>query len=531
MYAETAAVEEVPEPESREERERFAAWSGWGISFGVHAALLVILGLVALAVKLVDDHPPTAISERMLTPPPPPPTPPEQTALIPQETEVEPVEVHDAEITTPEVEVQDVAISDESPEEATEPASMNESNRDLRSDQAVESFRNALIGGGKGGGGGLIGDRFGPGPRKMIRRYNGPPRADDAVMRALRWFQRHQSPDGRWDIDGYPVNCDRDGPKCEPGTFDRGFGDAAVTGYALMCFFGRGFDHRIPNRFRRTIADGIDWLLKVQRDDGSWGRNYENGVCANALAEAYAISDDRRLREPLQRAVDHLLAVQNPGEGKDAYGGSGWDYTAPKPTRNDSSVTGWAVMALKKAKTCPGIDVGSGLDGARWWLDHAWRAANPGWRDLDPYDRSVFPYVYDEVSGRTEKEHLACVGALCAVFLGRDAGDVMLETLANDIMARDFPDSRSWPTDTYYLYYNSLAIFQVGGEKWERWNRTVPPMLVESQRTGEGCFDGSWDPKDAGGHHIAEVGRTLVTAYTCLSLEVYYLYARIAAEG
>ena len=46
-----------------------------------------------------------------------------------------------------------------------------------------------------------------------------------------------------------------------------------------------------------------------------------------------------------------------------------------------------------------------------------------GWETIDVYDgRSKFPYTFDEVGKGTKKDHLACVGALCAVFLGKGQG-------------------------------------------------------------------------------------------------------------
>ncbi len=509
----------------QEERERVAAFSGWGISLALHALVAMILLFVVVASKLIPVYPASQVSE--ITPPPPPPEidRPVNTIDDPR-TEVV-ADVQDDEPLIEQLDVQVEKLETEEPEidELQRPKGRLEAK--ARSETGETGAFMAIGPGGDNSG--AYGHRRGGGRQLAVGTWGGSRGSENAVEAALRWFQRHQSPNGQWDVDGYPVNCERDGPRCEPGA-NRSGADEAVTGYALMCYLGAGYDHRIENPYRETIKKALGWLVQVQGEDGGWGRNYENGVCAMALAQAYAMTMDPTLREPAQKALDLLRERQGPGEGKDAYGGSGWNYVNHGGERNDSSVTGWCVMAMKSGKAA-GLDTKGGLEGAKWWLEKAWKATNPNWEQLDPYtDKSQFPYTFNELNNDIRRDNLSCVGALCAVFLDHHAGDPMLETLTNDILDRHLDKSRSWPTDSYYLYYNTLAVFQNGGEKWQRWNQVVRDMLVDSQRRENDCFDGSWDPQGAGGHGIAKVGRTLVTAYACLSLEVYYIYLPVGLE-
>jgi hypothetical protein len=243
------------------------------------------------------------------------------------------------------------------------------------------------------------------------------------------------------------------------------------------------------------------------------------------------------------KGIDIILARQNKDDGAGAKmgesggGGLGWDYVNPGK-RNDASVTGWNVMALKSAYA-GGLSVGNGMSGAKNWLERAWKANNdgkegrPDWQKIDPYtSESVFSYTWP--TGATEyakdgfgHQNLAPVGMVCAVFMGHRAGDPMLESLANWVAKRQTPTA--YPTNTYYMYYNTLGMFQVGGDKWKAWNASVRDMLVNSQRKGDGCFDGSWNP--AGTGPAAAIGRVMNTAYCALCLEVYYRYAQVQAAG
>ncbi len=56
---------------------------------------------------------------------------------------------------------------------------------------------------------------------------------------------------------------------------------------------------------------------------------------------------------------------------------------------------------------------------------------------------------------------------VCAEFLGHRSGDIMLETLGNHVVENQTP--QKFPTNTYYLYYlyyNTMGVFQLGGKRW-----------------------------------------------------------------
>ena len=48
--------------------------------------------------------------------------------------------------------------------------------------------------------------------------------------------------------------------------------------------------------------------------------------------------------------------------------------------------------------------------------------------------------------------------------------------------------------NTYYWYYATMAMHNMGGPEWDAWNRSNAPLLIESQAK-EGCATGSWDPR------------------------------------
>src|SRR4029079_8323332 len=109
-----------------------------------------------------------------------------------------------------------------------------------------------------------------------------------------------------------------------------------------------------------------------ENPDGSFGKDrafmYNQALATMALCEAYGLTQNRYWKEPAQRAVDFLQGAQRPNPSGN--GMWGWRYAARQDLEKghqgdsldeaykkelydaDTSVTGWAVMALKSAKMC-----------------------------------------------------------------------------------------------------------------------------------------------------------------------------------
>jgi hypothetical protein len=199
----------------------------------------------------------------------------------------------------------------------------------------------------------------------------------------------------------------------------------------------------------------------------------------------------------------------------------GWNYTGPS-TRNDLSVSGWQIMAVKSAKIS-GLKVpetvfqkftklldlttdnNTGTNGASWY------AVEYGGDILAAQGRIA------GAEARGDGTAMQAVALLCRQFMGARREDPFLQAAAAG-QVKDVP--KTWPCNLYQVYYGCLGQFQMGGEFWKKWNAPVSNMLMDAQVKG-GDDDGSWDFQGVGGY-VDRGGRVVVTAMACLCLEVYW---------
>ncbi len=194
--------------------------------------------------------------------------------------------------------------------------------------------------------------------QQVAIRHGATKASEQAVENSLQWLAAHQSVEGFWDADGFMSHCPADGEKCwgaAGGKPHQGSdkddiphsgiqGDAGLTGLTILAFLGAGYTHE-EGIYADQIDRALRWLIRKQGEDGFLGgdathyaRMYCHGMATIALGEAYGMTHDPTLQDPLQKAIDYIVARQNPKDG-------GWRYTVGK--QGDMSMFGWQLMALK----------------------------------------------------------------------------------------------------------------------------------------------------------------------------------------
>ncbi len=75
----------------------------------------------------------------------------------------------------------------------------------------------------------------------------------------------------------------------------------------------------------------------------------------------------------------------------------------------------------------------------------------------------------------------------------------------------------------YYIYYGSLAAFQLGGKRWRPWKTMIKKVIAKKQAR-KGHAKGSWDPIGPWG---LDGGRVYSTALLCMICQVHYRYDKV----
>jgi hypothetical protein len=357
--------------------------------------------------------------------------------------------------------------------------------------------------------------RNAPDRLEYAERHGGSVETEAAVSAALKWLAQAQSEDGRWDASRFGAGIemavqgqDRGGAGADA--------DSGISALALLAFLGAGHSH-VEGDYQATVAKGLEFLMRGQSADGHlasdtslYARMYCHSMSSFALAEALAMSGDKRLEPAVRRAVDYSLRAQHPSTG-------GWRYRPGDV--GDTSQLGWQLMSLWSAERA-GIKIPPQTwTGAERFLRSVRRGRQGGLASYRADGPASTPMTAEAMYCRQ----------LVSQALGGDSDLQAGDEATAELLATPPEPNR---VNLYYWYYGTLALHHQqepspkAAAAWQTWNSTLSEVLVSSQ-LGEGPEAGSWEPNCVWGGYG---GRVYSTAVAAMCLEVYYRYTSEPAD-
>ncbi|MHC4781162.1 MAG: hypothetical protein ACYTFG_21520, partial [Planctomycetota bacterium] len=256
----------------------------------------------------------------------------------------------------------------------------------------------------------------------------GSKRCETAVEKALGWLSETQNSDGSWGKK-YPV---------------------AMTGLSLLTFLGRCETPDSPV-YAETVINASTYLMDKALQNGGKMMSpggklaYEHGIATYALCELFTLSRRGKhqipeLRGVIDKAVPIIISGQNPN--------GSWLYAYEKG-RSDTSVSGWQIQALKAAKNT-GIEM-PGLD----------ESFEKSMSFLLSMQGPKGGFGYTEAR-REDRPSLSGVGVLGLQFGDRGGTDEVKKGLEYILGSHKSMSYRN--INFYDWYYSTQACFQEGGE-------------------------------------------------------------------
>ncbi len=340
----------------------------------------------------------------------------------------------------------------------------------------------------------------------------GTPGSEVAVEEGLRWIAKHQRPDGSWrlfhNVNACQGDCRNQGKIESP---------AAATGLALMSLLGAGYTHE-AGPYQREVQAGLEYLLSKLRvgprggnltiNGGGKANMYSQAIATIALSEAWAMTGDPALEQPVREAQKYICAAQNEFNGS-------WGYSAGQA--GDLTITSWQIAALKSCKLA-GIKVDPNV----WEKARKFVESTTDTSGLFGYKRPVDL----RLSARKRSfrlETTTAAGTLATMYMGAPLETASIRNGMNFLAKKGVSQ-----TDIYYDYYATQAFRHYGGEEWKQWNSVMREHLVDTQDRSSGHARGSWYFPDK---HGEVGGRLYTTAMAVMTLEVYYRYLPLYGEA
>lgn len=332
------------------------------------------------------------------------------------------------------------------------------------------------------------------------------PQSEQSLERGLAWLARNQTAQGNWESE-----------------------DLGLVSLGALAFlsaghmpgrgpYGENIDRALEYVINRVKPSGLLNVADAQRD------MYNHGLAAFVLGQAYGMTDDARVGRALDKALK-LIAQTQCEDG-------GWDYRARRQRRgHDLSLVVMQAKALRSA-----VDSGFEVRGdvirlAIQSVREHYKAENNARGNDDQARMGPGQFTYDGNRGTLA---MAACGVVCLQEFGQYDDWRIAKNL--DVIQLEISRLRAArgngeiPFDAYTLYYVGQALYQVGGEPWEKSYPVLRDALVQSQmrRPENPAEDGSW--RDTRWVH-GRPGNLYGTAVGCFLLSIPNRYLPILQEG
>lgn len=305
-------------------------------------------------------------------------------------------------------------------------------------------------------------------------------RIEPALDSGLDWLAKVQLPDGSW------------------GTQYKN----AHTGLALLSYLARG-ETTTSVRYGKTVEKAIKWLVNSNNEND--GHEYAYSIKLYALAEAYAMTGNYSLEQPIIDMATRLVNSQLPN------GGYSYNFNS---NLYDMSFSGWAFQALKATKVS-GVEI-KNLD---LCIDKIKTCL---------LTEATSGYGYNG-NGTRQSEGLRGAGIMTSGLLDilKDKNDkikpeyidVITKLEKDDIKKLDWNNPPN--NSMYSWYYETFAAFQIGGNTWVNWRKKFEPMLLNNKtKEGYWVYPGNHHPA---GNDLDE--KIHATSLAILTLTVYFRFA------
>jgi hypothetical protein len=326
--------------------------------------------------------------------------------------------------------------------------------------------------------------------------------SEPAVMKALEWLRDHQHQNGSWTKEGAVSGSGE---------------NTGYTGLALLTFLAHG-ETPSSAEFGPAVAKAIRFLVENQATNGLFqpagGHTlYGHAMATYALAEAYTMTGNVLLREPVERGVQVIIDGMQPK--------GGFDYEYKPGARNDLSAGAWQVQALKAA-SISGIEV----DKLPEHLQRAMDGLLIGSRKGDD-GRQFYYKITNSTDVAGGSDIVSAAGTLGLFLTGRSQDSETREAinfLEKFTTTEELPEwgnrkaRKTHGGEINFWYYTVQAFFHEDpeGRNFRRFMPAMVKALAQNQ-----AADGHWLCFSEKGSHQGPVYNTTLAA---LGLMVYYRY-------